>query len=392
MNIFKIKHLFIAAIAVASMFFSSCNEEKVPTFTVNGKITNGKDKMLYLSNIGLKSITVIDSVKLKEDGSFEFKQPRPECYDFYFIAMTGKKPITFAIDSTETVTINSDAEKFAEEYTVEGNEESKAIQELDELQAALQSQVNSMLESKSSAIIKTRNDIYTLIGEFKENVVKQYIAPNPGKASAYYALTMSLNGEPLFQYLNNRIDSKCFAAVATNLKVRFPNAKRTKFLSKIAQEGMKSTRPQKTRTVEVEESDITTTGLFDIDLPGVNGENIKLSSLAGKVVLLDFTIYEDANISSRNIDLRTIYNKYKDKGFEIYQVSFDPREHFWQQSASNLPWTCVRDGKGAVSPNIALYNIQVLPTFYLINRQNEIVLRDYQITDLEKEIKKLLKE
>ena len=392
MNIFKFKPLFIAAVTGVTALFSSCSEETTPTFTINGKIENAKDKMIYLSNIGINKITVLDSFKLKEDGAFEFKQPRPESYDFYFLSMKGKAPITIAIDSTETVTLNCNAEKFAEEYTVEGNDESKAIQELTELQVALESQVNSMLEAKSSAIYKTRNDIYTLIAEFKTNIIKQYIAPDPGKASAYYALSMSLNGEPIFQHLNNRTDSKCFAAVATNLQMRYPNAKRTKHLTKVAKEGMEATRPKTTRTVEVGESDITTTGLFDISLPGINGDSIKLSSFAGKVVLLDFTIYQDAKISSRNIDLRTIYSKYKDQGFEIYQISFDPREHFWQQSASNLPWTCVRDGEGPASSNILLYNIQTLPTFYLINRKNEIVLRDNQITDLEKEIKKLLKE
>ena len=166
------------------------------------------------------------------------------------------------------------------------------------------------------------------------------------------------------------------------MKVRF---------AKIAKEGMEATRPKNTGTVNIEESEIKTTGLFDIKLPGVNGDSISLSSFAGKVVLLDFSVYEDAKISSRNIRLREIYNKYKSKGFEIYQVSFDSREHFWQQSASNLPWTCVRDGEGAASPNVTLYNIQTVPTFYLINRENEIVLRDNQITDLEKEIEKLLK-
>ena len=392
MNIFKYKPLFIAAIASVAMFFSSCHNNNAPAFTIKGKITNAKDEMLYLSNVGINKITVLDSVRLDEGGSFEFKQPRPESYDFYFLAIKGKRPITVAIDSTETVTVSCDAEKFSEEYTVEGNEESKAIQELDELQIALEKQVNSMLNANSSAIIKTRNDIYALIGEFKENIIKQYIAPFPGKASAYYALSMNLNGEPLFQHLGSRTDSKCFAAVATNLQTRYPNAKRTRHLAKVAKEGMNATRPKSTKTVEVGESDITTTGLFDIELPGISGDSIKLSSLAGKVVLLDFTIYEDAKISSRNITLRETYSKYKEKGFEIYQVSFDPREHFWQQSASNLPWTCVRDGQGAASANIALYNIQALPTFYLINRNNEIVLRDYQITDLDKEIKKLLNE
>ena len=108
-------------------------------------------------------------------------------------------------------------------------------------------------------------------------------------------------------------------------------------------------------------------------------------------MLLDFTMYDDAKISSRNINLRELYKKYKEKGFEIFQISYDTREHFWQQSASNLPWTCVRDGSGAQSQYIRLYNVQTLPTFYLINRDNEIALRDAQIENLEKEIESLLK-
>ena len=135
---------------------------------------------------------------------------------------------------------------------------------------------------------------------------------------------------------------------------------------------------------------MTTTGLFNIILPNAEGDSISLSSLAGKVTLLDFTTYEDAKMSSRNINLREVYNKYHDRGFEIYQVSYDTREHFWQQSAANLPWTCVRDGEGTRSSYIRLYNIQALPTFYLINRNNEIALRDNQIADLEEEIERLL--
>ena len=86
----------------------------------------------------------------------------------------------------------------------------------------------------------------------------------------------------------------------------------------------------------------------------------------------------------------TMYAKYKEQGFEIYQISFDTDKHFWQTSASNLPWTCVRDGNGAASSYALLYNVRQLPTFYLINKDNEIVLRDNQITDLGKEIERLI--
>lgn len=391
MNILKTKNIFYAIISVAAILFTACgNKSEIPGFTVKGKIANAEGKMIYLSNIGTKSIIPLDSVKIGKDGTFSFSQPRPASYEFFFIALEGEKPIRFAIDSTETVTINSDSKNFHGSYTIDGNSESMHIKEMDELQTALEKQVGEMLKSTSPAVIKTRNEVYSLIGEFKENITKQYILPAPSKASAYYALTLTLNGEPLYQPTRNRNDSKCFAAVATGLKHRFPTAKRTQHLCKIAEEGLAATRPKKERTIEVEEGNITTTGLFNIKLPNADGDTISLSSFAGKVVLLDFTVYEDAKISSRNIDLREIYNKYKDKGFEIYQISYDPREHFWQQSASNLPWTCVRDGEGVRSSYIRMYNVQTLPTFYLINRENEIALRDNQITDIEKEIENLL--
>ena len=391
MKILKNTALFCIIASILSLFYACNDKQACPTFTVKGKIENAAGKTLYLSNIGINGNIVLDSVKTDKNGLYTFEQPQPASYDFFFIAINGAKPIPFAIDSTETITINSDANNFYDSYTIEGNIESQQIKEMNELQAALEKQVNEMLKSTSPAIIKTRNEIYTLIGEFKQNISRQYIIPTPDKASAYYALSLSLNGEPLFQPKNNRNDSKCFAAVATSMKIRFPKAKRTQHLYKIAEESMAATRPQKTKTVEIEEGNTTTTGLFNIELPGIAGDSISLSSFAGKVVLLDFTMYEDAKISSRNINLRELYSKYHDKGFEIYQVSYDTREHFWQQSASNLPWTCVRDGAGTNSQYIRLYNIQTLPTFYLINRDNEIVLRDNQIENLEKEIEKLLK-
>ena len=383
---------FYTMATIVLLMLSACNNKQAgPVFTVTGKIDNAAGKTLYLSNIGIKENIILDSTTIKENGSYTFSQPQPASYDFFFIALKGEKPIVFAIDSTETITINSDAKDFHNAYTVEGNKESLQIKEMNELQYALEKQVSEMLKSTSPAIVKTRNEIYSLIGEFKENISKQYITPAPDKASAYYALSLSLNGEPLFQPKNNRNDSKCFAAVATSLRLKYPNAKRTHHLCKLAEEGMMATRPKKRREIEVKEGDITTTGLFDIKLPGIDGDSISLSSFAGKVVLLDFTIYEDAKISSRNIKLREIYSKYRERGFEIYQISYDTREHFWQQSASNLPWTCVRDGDGAYSSYIKLYNVQTLPTFYLINRENEITLRDTQVENLEEEIDKLLK-
>lgn len=393
MNIQKFKATLFAIAVTVTVLFTACNDTAPagPSFTIKGTIANADGKVLKISNIDIKQTTLLDSVTIDNSGNYEFVIPQNECYSFYRLELDNEF-IIVSVDTTETITVNSDAEGFDSIYTVEGSPESTAIKEMNELQRALETQVNTMLKSPSPAVIKTRNKIYTLIGEFKNNIITQYIATAPNKASAYYALTLTLNGEPLFNPMSNRIDSKCFAAVATNLQHRFPGAKRTEHLAAIAEEGMRVTRPASTSNIEVEESSITTTGLFDINLPRANGDSIKLSSLAGKVVMLDFTLYEDPNMGGRNIQLRELYNKYKDRGFEIYQISYDIRENFWQMSASNLPWVCVRDGEGVGSSNTVLYNIQQLPTYFLINKENEITLRDNQITDLEAEIEKLLNE
>lgn len=88
--------------------------------------------------------------------------------------------------------------------------------------------------------------------------------------------------------------------------------------------------------------------------------------------------------------LRELYNKYHAAGFEIYQVSVDPDEHFWKTSTAALPWISVRDENGIQGASVAKYNVQSIPTFFLIDRSNTLRSRDVQIKDLDAAIKALL--
>lgn len=390
MRIFKgILTLFSTFIAVA-LILTSCNKktEEGPVFIVKGNIENGADKSISIYNIAEGGAKEISTAKLDGNGNFEFRVTSPEHFDFYLLNVEECGTIVFIADSTETITINSDAKNLVQDYTIDGNEENQRIKELQMLRDALEKQVSIMASSTSPAVVKTEREIRAVVDEFKENIKKQYIIPAPGSASAYYALTMTLGGSPIFNPMADRNDCRCFAAVATNYKRLYPETKHTKRITKIAEEGLKATRPTQQVELEVEERSATITDMFNLKLPQANGDTIALSSMQGKVILLDFTIYENTEIGGRNIKMRELYNKYKNKGFEIYQVSFDRREHFWQQSAANLPWTCVRDASGA---SARLFNVQVLPTFFLINKKGEVILRDEQIENTEKEIEKLLK-
>lgn len=395
MTISDLKSLIFGLTATFLLLFvSSCNNQASkdndaddPMFTIKGTMTNADSKVLYLANTALEGTVILDSIKLDSNGTFEFSHKRPETFEFFIVGFKNSTPAVIAVDSTETITITADANNLSKSYAVENSPSSEKIKEMSELASALEEQISCMKPDASYLSKKA-----ALIEEFKENIAKQYVISDPSKASAYFALWLTCKNEPVFKPLVNRNDSKYYAGVATAMTRMFPNAARTKHISEIAERGLSSTRPISTEKLEALLEKATTDNLFEINLPDREGDSIKLSSLKGKVVLLDFTVFGNNKIRMRNIDFRELYDKYNKKGFEIYQVSYDEREHFWQQEVLAFPWVCVRDSRGGASPYLPLFNIQSIPTFFLLNKENEVVLRDQQITDLEKEIEKLLKE
>ena len=146
----------------------------------------------------------------------------------------------------------------------------------------------------------------------------------------------------------------------------------------------------KARPLVSSEEKIVETGIIDIALRDVKGNVRKLTDLKGKVVLLDFSVFQSPAGSPHNLMLRELYNEYAKQGLEIYQVSLDADEHYWKTAADNLPWVCVRDGNGVYSTNVAVYNVRQVPSIFLINRNNELKLRGEDIKDLEAAVKSLL--
>ena len=101
-------------------------------------------------------------------------------------------------------------------------------------------------------------------------------------------------------------------------------------------------------------------------------------------------IYDDAMAPAHNLALRELYNKYSDRGFEVYQISLDANEHFWKTSADKLPWICVRDANGQYSKFVSLYNVTALPSIFLMGRDNELKARGENVENIEEAIVKLL--
>ena len=95
------------------------------------------------------------------------------------------------------------------------------------------------------------------------------------------------------------------------------------------------------------------------------------------------------NSNAMNADLKELYAKYHDQGFEIYQVAIDTSKAAWINviQEQKLPWISVCDLKGDASPVIGEYNIRKLPANYIIDRKGQIVGKDLIGKDLEAEVK-----
>lgn len=380
------------ALAVAAMAgVTSCNEKK---FHIDGTITGAADSTLYFENMGLDGAVKIDSAKLSEDGTFAFEGTAPTAPEFYRLRIAGQF-INIAVDSTETINIKAQYPQMATQYEVSGSEDCQRIKELSLMQSSLQAQVNAIASNPELGAQAVADSVSRIVEAYKTRVKTEYIFKAPMKASSYFALfqTIYAGGQPvlLFNPRTSEQDIKVFGAVATSWDTFYPNEKRGENLHNIAIEGMKDVRYLRSQqqAEEIEASKVNTSGILDFTLTDNTGAARSLSSLKGNVVLLDFHLFADQNSMKRIMWLRELYNKYHAQGFQIYQVAIDGDEHFWKTQTAALPWisTRVDDNTSSV---LQLYNVQQVPTFFLLDRSCNVVKRDAQIKDIDAEIKALL--
>jgi len=131
---------------------------------------------------------------------------------------------------------------------------------------------------------------------------------------------------------------------------------------------------------------------YEIALPSLNGDTLKLSSLKGKVVLLDFWASWCGPCRSANKDIGKLYSKFKEKGFEVFSVSFDDDAKAWEKAVKKdkITWQQVNDNGGRDAKTAQQWYVDALPTTYLIGKDGKLLAMDLTEKQLEKALKDLL--
>lgn len=380
----------LAALLFIALVVFSCGGKK---FHVNGTITEAADSILYFENMSLDGPVTVDSVKLSDNGDFSFSDDAPSAPEFYRLRIANQI-INLSIDSTETITVKADYPHMSTGYTVEGSEDCKTIKDLAIKQINLQSFIQGVENNPAVGYDAAEDTITKVIEQYKDYIKRNYIYKQPMKASSYFALFQTIGNRLIFNPRESKEDIKAFAAVATSWDVYYPNSLRGENLHNIAIEGMKNVRILENKMAQsqqgIDPSKINTSNIIEIALRDNRGNMRRLTDMKGRVVLLDFHVFGADGSTQRIMKLRDIYNKYHSKGLEIFQVSLDPDEHFWKTQTAALPWICVHDDDAMNSNLLVQYNIQRLPTFFLVDKNNVLFKRDSQIKDLDQAIQSLL--
>jgi len=335
------KKLFLLMLGAALL--SACSQK----FHVEGTFTGDTEDCVYLEHVGATGVDVVDSTRLDKNGSFRFKAERPQYPDLYRLRI-GRKSILLAVDSTETIGVKAD----------------------------LADVLNAEFENspESEAILALRRSLRDKSLEEHKAFAKEQVLVDPASVVAYYAIMQFKGNEPVFS-LNDKEDLKYIRAVATSWQVWKPESERTKLLCRQVIDQMNDNRVRENNAAMAAFIAEQENMFLDIELPDENGDSIALSSLRGKVILVDFCSTEIDNYRDYLFSMRDRYNKYHAKGLEVYQVYPDQNRLLWEDQVRELPWTTVRTQNGLVDPVYSLYNVQAIPTIFLINRKGEVVGR-----------------
>lgn len=385
------KHQLLMLLATIALLASCTREQGI---TLSGTIANSSGETIYLERIDLDGFTKEDSCVLSRDGKFNL-EASPVSEPTFFRAVVGTKMITFLADSLENIVVTADINdaSWLSSIAFQNSPESQKLQEIIQKATVLEKELTQYVKKIEKIDEQTRkaaNDsMVIMIDEYKK-FVEKVVFENYSSFVSYYALFQNVLDMPVLDVMNEK-DQTLFSTVATSLKIKYPNSVRVKDLYDYVLFA-KATQKRKKMNDELL-STATEVKSPDLNLPNLDGENIKLSSLQGKIVILQFwaSSVEEARASNRQ--LAKLYEKYKKDGLEIYSVSFDTSKLLWEDAMlkDKVTWKSVCDLQGQYSVAARLYNVSKIPSNYIIGRDGSLIGKDLFGTRLDNKIAELMK-
>lgn len=363
------------------LLLSFCDgNKKNSSFQLKGTLSDSKAETLYLEKLGSSKQVIIDSVILDENGNFEFTNYTPKI-GFYRIKTNDKNFAMLVLDSADKVTITGSVKDLGNTFKVEGSSETTSFIEYNNLSKSRDIKLDSLnkefqLLMETNKMDSKRMDSLSAIFETPYNsIINQsniLMVDKISKNTNMYSSIMAIQALDPDKY------SDLYKSLDAGLSKKFPNDKNVIMFHEV-----------------VERMLSTNIGQFapEISLPSPDGKEIALSSLKGKLVLIDFWASWCGPCRKEMPNVVKIYSKFKNKGFEIYGVSLDQDKEKWMEAITKdgINWPQVSDLKYWDNVAAKIYNVQGIPYTVLIDKDGKIIAKNLRGQELEKKIAEVLK-
>lgn len=376
MNMSRFSRIF--AIAAATVFAAACSNGA----KVEGILDGAASSDVVVKLLNINRYEILDTVRTDAAGKFvckvEIKEGQPE---FIYLFHNEVKVASLLLEAGDKVAVEADT---LGNFTVEGSEESLKLAQVEKDYADAFARLNTLADRMASASDKENEALRKELGQEYVNYYRscvRYVMNNRSSLTVVPVFFQNFGTElPVF---GQTTDAILFRDAADSLEAIYPDSRYVKALRTEADRRFGYLE----LTSRLESADEI--GYPDIELPDVQANKIKLSEVDSPVVMVYFWSAADASQKMFNLDvLKSVYDTYHKKGFEIYQVSMDVDKARWARvvKEQNLPWINVCDSRGAQSPYALMYNLAALPATYIIC---DGALVDGQVVD-EKSLRRLL--
>ena len=352
--------------------------------TVSGNIANSDAETVVIERLTTTEVLPLDSVQIEPSGNFELSTGPITEPGFYRLRMNQNNFVILLLDKGEEAELSGNALDFYQSYTITGSEGSVKLRSLDKTLRADFEKTDSLRRTFQTyqQAGHPRLDSISLVidAEFqkgqkeKRDKVIAFINENPGSLVALSAV----------QSLNPEFDMETFEKVAKDLSSAYPESDYVKkFNTQLID--LRSQQQSAARTNIGSQAP-------EIVVSTPEGAQIKLSDFRGKVTLIDFWASWCKPCRMENPNVVKVYNRFKDKGFEIFGVSLDQDGEQWKAAIAQdgLKWKHGSELKFWQSSFVPAYNLDGIPMAYLIDAEGVIIAKGMRGEQLEQKLEEIL--
>ena len=372
--------------------FHGCKYLSEDNVTISGTFTNLPAAKLLVYQVLPSSKPLIDSVSTDAEGKFTISLA-VEKAGYYTLKSSSADEITLVIAPGENLILSGDGKALRNTYTVTGSKDSELLAGFNQFTMANLKKVDSLsgvftdsrMKPDFQLIKNSLDSAYLQIFNDQKEKVVDFINRNPGSLASLLVISENFGPNPLLSEKTHpelylKLDSALMIAHPENSLVNSLHLRMLDFRAVMDDMKIRDSLLQPGMPAP------------EIVLPNTSGNETKLSSLKGKLVLVYFWSSWNALSRQTNMNLSALYTKFRSRGFEIYAVSVDSDTGLWQKACliDRAYWINVIDTKGLASEFSKTYGIRELPDMILIAGDGTIIVRQPEFNQLESLIKKNL--